>query len=191
MVSSQLNKADQAAADLLVAFVNTKEIEEGTDEIGDPGSLRDWVEEQTGEYLPAPDEEAHARVLALRESLRSFLRANNGVVAGERELAALREAAERSRYRTAFGADGRLTLVPARADLSGFEARLLLAIECLQAQGAWPRLKACTDEGCQWAFYDTTRNRSRTWCSMEECGNREKTRRYRARRGGAGSKETR
>ena len=95
----------------------------------------------------------------------------------------MREAAERSRYRTAFGADGRLNLVPARADLSGFEARLLLAIECLQAQGAWPRLKACTDEGCQWAFFDTTRNRSRTWCSMEECGNREKTRRYRARRG--------
>jgi predicted RNA-binding Zn ribbon-like protein len=100
----------------------------------------------------------------------------------ERELGALREAAERSRYRTAFGSDGRLKLVPARADLSGFEARLLLAIECLQAQGAWPRLKACTDDGCQWAFFDTTRNRSRTWCSMEECGNKEKTRRYRERK---------
>lgn len=186
MVSTRLNKADQAAADLLVAFVNTREIEEETDEIGDPESLRDWVEEQTGEYLPTPDEEAHARVLALRESLRAFLRANNGIEAGERELGPLHEAAERSRYRTAFGADGRLNLIPARADISGFEARLLLSIECLQAQGAWPRLKACTDAGCQWAFYDTTRNRSRTWCSMDECGNKEKTRRYRARKG-AGS----
>ena len=182
-MSSSLNKADQAAADLLIAFVNTRDLEEGTEEIGNSEGLRDWVEEQTGEYLPAPDEEAHARVLALRESLRAFLRANNGAEAGARELAALREAAERSRYRTAFDADGRLRLVPARADLSGFEARLLLAIECLQAQGAWPRLKACTDEGCQWAFFDTTRNRSRTWCSMEECGNREKTRRYRRRQG--------
>jgi predicted RNA-binding Zn ribbon-like protein len=63
-------------------------------------------------------------------------------------------------------------------------ARLLLAVERLQAQGAWPRLKACTDEDCQWAFFDTTRNRSRTWCSMEECGNKEKTRRYRQRRSG-------
>lgn len=185
MVSTRLNKADRAAADLLVAFVNTREIEEGTDEIGDPDRLRDWVEKQTGEHLPAPDREAHARALALRESLRALLRTNNGGEAGARELEPLREAAERSRYRTAFGADGRLTLVPARADLSGFEARLLLAIECLQAQGAWPRLKACTDEGCQWAFFDSTRNRSRTWCSMEECGNREKTRRYRQRRGGA------
>ncbi len=50
------------------------------------------------------------------------------------------------------------------------------------AQGAWPRLKACPADDCQWAFYDGSRNRSRTWCWMEECGNREKTRRYRSRK---------
>lgn len=182
-MSTSLNKAVQAEVDLLVAFVNTREIEEGTDEIADPESLRGWVEEQTGEYLPAPDEEALARVLGLRESLRALLRANNGGEASARELAPLREAAERSRYRTTLGADGELTLAPARSDLGGFEARLLLAVELLQCLGAWPRLKACTDEGCQWAFFDTTRNRSRTWCSMDECGNREKTRRYRERKG--------
>ncbi|HEX6206479.1 MAG TPA: CGNR zinc finger domain-containing protein [Solirubrobacterales bacterium] len=182
-MSNALNKVSQAEADLLVAFVNSRDLEEGTEEIGDPERLRAWVEERTGEYLPAPDREAHARVLALRESLRSLLHTNNGGEASERELQPLREAAERSRYRSAFGPGGTLTLAPARSDLSGFEARLLLAIERLQAQGAWPRLKACTDGGCQWAFFDATRNRSRTWCSMEECGNREKTRRYRARRG--------
>jgi len=181
-VSTSLNKATQAEADLLVAFVNTADLEEGTDAIGDPERLQAWVEEQTGEYLPAPDEGAQARVLELRESLRALLRANNGGETGERELQPLREAAERSRYRTTLGADGALTLAPARADLSGFEARLLLAIERIQCQGAWPRLKACTDDGCRWAFYDTTRNRSRTWCSMEECGNKEKTRRYRERK---------
>lgn len=181
-MSTSLNKATQAEADLLVAFVNTRDLEEETEEIVDPEGLRGWVEERTGEYLPSPDKEAHARVLALRESLRALLRTNNGGQATERELTPLREAAERSRYRTTFEPTGEVTLAPARSDLSGFEARLLLAIERLQTQGAWPRLKACTDEGCQWAFFDATRNRSRTWCSMEECGNREKTRRYRARR---------
>jgi predicted RNA-binding Zn ribbon-like protein len=181
-VSTSLNKAAQAEADLLVAFVNTKDLEDEADAIGDPDRLRAWVEEQTGEYLPAPGGEELDRVLGLRESLRALLRTNNGGEAGARELAPLREAAERSRYRTTFGAAGELTLAPARSDLSGFEARLLLAVERLQSHGAWPRLKACTDEGCQWAFFDTTRNHSRTWCSMEECGNREKTRRYRARR---------
>jgi predicted RNA-binding Zn ribbon-like protein len=185
-VSTLLNKATQAEADLLVAFVNTRDLEEETEQIGDPERLRDWVEKRTGEYLQAPDGEALVRVLELRESLRALLRANNGGEAAERELAPLREAAERSRYRTSLEPTGELTLAPARSDLGGFEARLLLAVERLQAQGAWPRLKACTDEGCQWAFFDATRNRSRTWCSMEECGNREKTRRYRERRGSAG-----
>jgi predicted RNA-binding Zn ribbon-like protein len=181
-VSSTLNKAIEEEADLLVAFVNTRDLEEGTDSIDSPERLAGWIEEATGEYLPAPDEAGHARVLALRESLRALLSANNGSEASEEELTPLAEAAERSRYRTAIGADGNVTLAPARSDLSGFEARLLLALERLQSQGVWSRLKACTDDGCQWAFFDATRNRSRTWCSMEECGNRQKTRRYRARK---------
>jgi predicted RNA-binding Zn ribbon-like protein len=186
-VSTALNKAVEAEADLLVAFVNTRDVEEGTDSIDAPERLAEWIEDATGEYLPAPDEPGHARVLALRESLRALLRANNGVGGNEGELAPLLEAAERSRYRTGVSADGRVSLAPARSDLGGFEARLLLALERLQSHGAWPRLKACTDDGCQWAFFDATRNRSRTWCSMEECGNRQKTRRYRARRSsGAG-----
>jgi predicted RNA-binding Zn ribbon-like protein len=183
-VSTLLNKRSEAEVDLLLAFVNTRDIEEETDSIGDPEGLVGWISEQTGEYLPPPDREDHARVLGLRESLRALLRANNGVEASEGDLRPIREAAERSRYRTAISADGRIELAPARSDLSGFEARLLLALERLQSHGAWPRLKACTDDGCQWAFFDATRNRSRTWCSMEECGNRQKTRRYRARKRG-------
>ena len=181
-MSSEFQKSlIEPEAELLISFVNTRDVEEETDSIGDPEGLRDWIEEQTGEYPSEIDSRDLTRVLALRESLRALLRANNGGEAGERELAPLREAAERSRYRPAFSPTGELILEPARADLSGFEARLLLAVERLQSHGAWPRLKACPDETCRWAFYDATRNRSRTWCSMEECGNREKTRRYRTR----------
>jgi predicted RNA-binding Zn ribbon-like protein len=39
------------------------------------------------------------------------------------------------------------------------------------------RVGECADErGCGWLFFDTSRNRSRRWCSMEECGNRAKAR---------------
>ncbi|HET8813922.1 MAG TPA: CGNR zinc finger domain-containing protein [Solirubrobacterales bacterium] len=183
MVSSGLNKAAvEAEADLLVGFVNTIDLEEGTDALADPERMADWITDHTGEFVPVPDSDSQARLLALRESVRALLIANNGIEAGEDELEPLREAAERSRYRTTISSAGRIALAPARADLSGFEARLLLALERLQSHGAWPRLKACTNPACHWAFYDTTRNRSRTWCSMEECGNREKTRRYRSRR---------
>lgn len=172
----------QPEIDLLVEFVNTHDLEEETDAIASPELLQGWIEEQTGEHLPEVEVEDLRRVQRLREALRALMRANNGGEPQDRELEPLREAADRSRYRLAFGSQGKLTLAPARADLGGFESRLLLALERLQCEDAWPRLKACTDEGCQWAFYDATRNRSRTWCSMDVCGNREKTRRYRSRR---------
>jgi len=45
------------------------------------------------------------------------------------------------------------------------------------------RVKQCEDErGCGFLFIDTSKNRSRRWCSMESCGNRAKVQRHRARR---------
>jgi predicted RNA-binding Zn ribbon-like protein len=184
-VSSEIQTNSlQPEIDLLVEFVNTHDLEEKTDAIADPARLQAWIGEHAEEHLPELEDDECRRVLKLRESLRALLRTNNGGEAGEEDLQPLRAAAERSRFRLSFDDDGRLNLAPARSDLSGFEARLLLAIERLQCEDAWPRLKACTDEGCQWAFYDATRNRSRTWCSMDVCGNREKTKRYRQRKSG-------
>lgn len=51
------------------------------------------------------------------------------------------------------------------------------------------RVGECADEGgCCWLFYDTSRNHSRRWCSMESCGNRAKARRHyeRSKEGQAG-----
>jgi len=41
------------------------------------------------------------------------------------------------------------------------------------------RVRQCADDrGCGYLFVDTTRNRSRRWCSMATCGNRAKARRH-------------
>jgi predicted RNA-binding Zn ribbon-like protein len=40
------------------------------------------------------------------------------------------------------------------------------------------RVRQCGDAECGWFFLDTSRNRSRRWCSMEVCGNRNKARRF-------------
>lgn len=41
------------------------------------------------------------------------------------------------------------------------------------------RVGICADDrGCGWLFYDTSRNHSRRWCSMESCGNRAKAKRH-------------
>lgn len=40
------------------------------------------------------------------------------------------------------------------------------------------RVRECGGPTCSWLFLDTSRNRSRRWCSMESCGNRAKARRH-------------
>lgn len=43
------------------------------------------------------------------------------------------------------------------------------------------RLRRCHGENCGWLFEDTSRNRSRQWCDMQDCGNIAKVRRFRSR----------
>lgn len=43
------------------------------------------------------------------------------------------------------------------------------------------RVRQCANETCGWLFIDRSRNRSRRWCDMSECGNVAKVRRYRQR----------
>lgn len=40
------------------------------------------------------------------------------------------------------------------------------------------RVRKCAGTDCGWIFLDTSRNRSRRWCDMEDCGNRAKARRH-------------
>ena len=37
-------------------------------------------------------------------------------------------------------------------------------------------LRECASDDCEWLFLDTSKNHSRRWCSMKECGNRSKAR---------------
>lgn len=43
------------------------------------------------------------------------------------------------------------------------------------------RVRQCAGEECTWLFLDTSKNHSRRWCDMSECGNRAKARRHHAR----------
>ena len=40
------------------------------------------------------------------------------------------------------------------------------------------KVKACADLACGWLFMDVSRNQSRRWCDMKDCGNRAKASRF-------------
>lgn len=44
------------------------------------------------------------------------------------------------------------------------------------------RIDRCPGKNCGWLFLDMSRNRSRRWCDMKDCGNRAKARRHYQRR---------
>jgi predicted RNA-binding Zn ribbon-like protein len=74
-------------------------------------------------------------------------------------------------------------------DENGLEAPLcivtLAAIDLMTSEH-YTRVGQCADEdGCGWLFVDTSKNHSRRWCDINDCGNRAKQRRYqkRAQRG--------
>jgi predicted RNA-binding Zn ribbon-like protein len=49
------------------------------------------------------------------------------------------------------------------------------------SKGDLSRLRECGGKECGWLFEDTSRNRSRQWCHMQDCGNLAKVRRFRTR----------
>lgn len=48
------------------------------------------------------------------------------------------------------------------------------------------RLALCASPTCRAAFFDTSRSRTRRWCDMNTCGNRQKKARFHAAHGGPG-----
>ena len=76
--------------------------------------------------------------------------------------------------------DGTSTLAPGGGGDTTITA-LLADVHRAQASGDWVRLKACANPDCQWIYYDSSRNRSGRWCSMNECGEVMKARAYRQR----------
>jgi predicted RNA-binding Zn ribbon-like protein len=169
--------------ELVIEFVNTRDIDAGKDELESPRQLGAWLTDRglIGPGAQEPSEGELRRALALREALRELMLANNGGEPAPGAAAELEQAARRGELVVRFEADGSARLAPGDAGLDGALARLLVVVVRAQGDGSWQRVKACREGSCQWAFYDGSRNRSGVWCDMAVCGNRTKVRAYRKR----------
>jgi predicted RNA-binding Zn ribbon-like protein len=87
-----------------------------------------------------------------------------------------------SPLRVRFGDARHAILEPDISGVDGALAQLLGITYTAMIDGTWERLKVCSNEHCQKAFYDISKNRSGTWCSMASCGSRLKARAYRSRK---------
>ena len=171
MASSQ--PGTPAHVHLVLAAANTLDVEHGTDAWATPEGLAGWLREHTGAATAAPVDAAHhAAALGLRDCLRRAI--------------TQQATPDFDRYAATFPLrvmveNGVPVLAPAVDEPTAGVAQVLAAAARTAIDGTWERIKICPADDCQWAFFDQSRNRSRSWCSMQVCGNRTKTRTYRAR----------
>ncbi|HEX5579378.1 MAG TPA: CGNR zinc finger domain-containing protein [Candidatus Limnocylindria bacterium] len=166
---------------LLQDFVNTNDVEGGEDELASPDLLRDWLAER-GLMSRSDDvsELAWRRAIDIREGLRALGKVNNGEPLDADQLAAMNHAA--ADVPVVVGVDpADWRLRPAEPGADGFLGAILATLAHAMADGSWSRVKSCRNDTCRWLFYDHSRNRSGTWCTMAICGSRMKSRAYRSR----------
>lgn len=166
----------------LQAFVNTNNLNTGRDLLSDPATLAAWA---TANGLlsrhTVVTQEGWLLAIELREALRDLLAANNGKRVDQRAIGAFNQCAGRIGLQVLADREGALSLSPMRAGVDEALGRLLSVVVMARADGTWSRLKACREEHCRWVFYDRSKNRSATWCTMTTCGSRAKARAYRQR----------
>lgn len=167
---------------MIHAFVNTLDLEGGTDELANPNRLSEWLVAlglmEPGQ-LANPDDLKNA--IAVREAMRGMIGANSGAGLFPMDIATLNKAVVASRLRARFGSDGKTRLEPEAAGVEGALGRIVGAVFAAMGEEDWSRLKVCASRSCRRVFYDQSRNRSSRWCRMASCGNRQKAKRFRER----------
>lgn len=129
--------------------------------------------------IPLPRTHDLDELLALRTDLRAAL--------GQPSPAGLREWFERHPVNVTV--EDEAPPLRYRPCDHGAAATIMAMVAAALAEHQWARLKSCPD--CRNVFYDHSRNRSRTWCSMyaetpdgRACGSISKVRAYRKRQRG-------
>lgn len=176
-------------------FANTLDVESGADDLRTPEDAARWLRARP--ELAAPDPRPRAvsidglaTLRRLRAALRDALRANHDGPAQAGAYAEMNAIAAGVPLQLCLDPAAGARLEPRCDDAASFAAgRVLAAVYDAVADGSWNRLKICPADTCQWVFYDRSRNRSGTWCSMRVCGNRAKVRRYQQRLRGKGRED--
>jgi predicted RNA-binding Zn ribbon-like protein len=125
------------------------------------------------------------RTRELRENLYAILTANNvGRPVEPASLDAIALEVRRAHAARTFTSTGRSNAITHRwVSPASPEVPLhacALTVESLLVSADHSRIRKCGAADCEVYFIDTSKAHRRQWCSMQNCGNREKQRRWRS-----------
>jgi predicted RNA-binding Zn ribbon-like protein len=140
-------------------------------------TLMRWAEEH-----PRLAEKALAGAVATREAIANVFQAVSRAEPVPRTALGRVEAASRAAWsgRALEPASPGATWVWRSGPVSPERPEWAAALDAVRllTTDAVERVRECGDDQCGWLFIDTSRNRSRRWCTMEGCGNRNKARSF-------------
>jgi predicted RNA-binding Zn ribbon-like protein len=175
--------APPPALALVQDFVNTNDAEDPyNDLLRTPDLLKAWLVDR--ELIREDDVVSQHDVIrarTVREGLRELAARNNGGGSDPGAVAALNQLAADIPLSASFRTGGEWELTPGEPGVTGALGSILARVVAAMDAGLWSRVKTCRRDTCRWLFYDHSRNRSGTWCSMAVCGNRTKAETYRRR----------
>jgi predicted RNA-binding Zn ribbon-like protein len=157
------------------------------------GKRIDWIDDpswlpyflaQWNFAIPPPAPFPAAKFKKLRAVLRRSCDAlSAGLSISEKELRALNDALDVAGKREIFDRQNglRVGFVPRSRGWEWVLAEIAFSFADLLARENGNRVKICNNPDCRWVFYDTTKGKTRRWCSDKVCGNRDRVRRARAR----------
>lgn len=169
-----------------IDLVNSEEFDGfgvASDHLSDP----EWVKVFLDHWVPGSTGKADRRDL---RSMRDFLRrVAERIASGGRLAKSDLEAINKAMQVPVCGVLGRsrnlsytFEVVPSKKDWPWVRAEIFKSLACMLAEGKQGKLKICANSGCKWVFLDPTHGHNKRWCSQLTCGNRDKVRRFRARR---------
>ena len=157
---------------LLEGFLNTWSGELGVEDLGTVRATEAWLKQfglWSGNRKLTSDQ--RQKIIEFREVLRTWVlddRASDPISTSLFDVA----------FRVEVN-DGDLIFLPVGNDPHQFlVGSLINVISNSQQNSTWDRFKCCELPSCGWAFYDSTRSRTKRWCSMKTCGSRHKAREY-------------
>ena len=145
----------------------------------------EWTEEHGLARTATSTREIFDQAMALREALRSLEAMNNGDRADDAPVRLLNELIDSFGVHPIVQPFGEVKLRASAATgrNAPIASILVMALDAMSS-GVWTRFKLCQDPDCRASFYDATKNGTKTWCSMDVCGARNKMRRMRERQHG-------
>ncbi|HEX2645956.1 MAG TPA: ABATE domain-containing protein, partial [Candidatus Dormibacteraeota bacterium] len=145
--------SDRETADgeigLVQAFVNTVDLQDGPEELSDPGALRSWLVSRGLMDAGQPVDESNLKhAIAVREAMRGVIAGNSGLPVYPVDVATLNEAASASRLRMRFGTGGKGRMEPEVTGAVGAIGRLVATLYAAMQDEDWERLKLCDSDTC-------------------------------------------